>query len=71
MGQPYSFKMMALDAAHGASIQFGNGGRMMRLQPGRLTETELTFSRAGRYLMYCTVYCGQAHDMMQATIEVV
>ena len=71
VGQPYSFKMMALDAAHGASIQFGNGGRMMRLQPGRLTETELTFSRAGRYLMYCTVYCGQAHDMMQATIEVV
>lgn len=70
-GQAYRFKMMALDVAHGASIQFGQGGRMMRLQPGRVTEIELTFQRAGRYLMHCTVYCGDAHDMMQATIEVV
>lgn len=70
-GQPYRFKMMAMDVAHGASIQFGKGGRMMRLQPGRVSETEMTFSRPGRYLMHCTVYCGDAHDMMEATIEVV
>ncbi|MGV8898730.1 MAG: hypothetical protein ACOH2B_05730 [Burkholderiaceae bacterium] len=69
-GQAYRFRMMALDVSHGASIQFGKGGRMMRLLPGRLTETELTFQQPGRYLMYCTVYCGAAHDMMQATIEV-
>ncbi len=71
VGQPYRFKMMAMDVAHGASLQFGKGGRMMRLQPGRVAETELTFSRPGRYLMHCTVYCGDAHDMMQATVEVV
>lgn len=70
VGQAYRFRMMALDVSHGASIQFGKGGRMMRLLPERLTETELTFQRPGRYLMYCTVYCGAAHDMMQATIEV-
>lgn len=70
-GQPYRFRMMALDITHGASIQFGKGGRMMRLQPGQLSETELTFQKPGRYLMLCTVYCGAAHDMMQATIEVV
>ena len=70
-GQPYRFKMMALDITHGASIQFGKGGRMMRLQPGQLSQTELTFRKPGRYLMHCTVYCGQAHDLMQATIEVV
>ncbi|MDO8249881.1 MAG: cupredoxin domain-containing protein [Rhodoferax sp.] len=69
-GQAYRFKMMALDVTHGASIQFGKGGRMMRLQPGQLSETELTFQNPGRYLMHCTVYCGAAHDMMQATIEV-
>jgi len=69
-GQPYRFRMMALDASHGASIQFGQGGRMMRLRPGRLTETELTFHQPGRYLMICTVYCGAGHDLMQATIEV-
>lgn len=70
-GQAYRFKMMAVDIAHGASIQLGKGGRMMRLQPGRITETALTFQKAGRYLMVCTVYCGEAHSMMQATIEVV
>lgn len=70
-GQAYRFRMMALDVSHGASIQFGTGGRMMRLQPGRVTETELVFQRPGRYLMHCTVYCGGAHDLMQATIEVV
>ena len=69
-GQAYRFRMMALDASHGASIEFGRGGRMMRLRPGRLTETEITFHQPGRYLMICTVYCGAGHDLMQATIEV-
>lgn len=70
-GQPYRFRMMALDVSHGASIQFGRGGRMARLRPGRLTEVELTFHRPGRLLVACTVYCGAGHDLMQATIEVV
>lgn len=70
-GQAYRFKMMSVDIAHGASIQLGKGGRMMRLQPGRITEAALTFEKPGRYLMYCTVYCGEAHSLMQATIEVV
>ncbi|TXH86943.1 MAG: hypothetical protein E6Q78_15875 [Rhodoferax sp.] len=70
-GQPYRFKMMSVDIAHGASIQLGKAGRMMRLQPGRITEAAVTFRKPGRYLMYCTVYCGEAHQLMQATIEVV
>lgn len=70
-GQAYRFKMMAVDIAHGASIQFGQAGRMVRLQPGRITEAALTFQKPGRYLMVCTVYCGEAHQLMQATIEVV
>lgn len=70
-GQRYRFRMMALDVSHGASIQFGRGGRMMRLQPGRIAETELRFTRPGRYLVHCAVYCGEAHDVMQAKIEVV
>jgi heme/copper-type cytochrome/quinol oxidase subunit 2 len=69
--QTYRFRIMAMDTIHGASIQFGHGARMMRLQPGRVTETQLTFTRPGRYLMHCTVYCGDAHDFMQATLEVV
>lgn len=70
-GQPYRLRMMALDMSHGASIQFGRGARMVRLRPGRETQLELTFDRPGRYFMYCTVYCGAAHDRMQAAIEVI
>jgi len=67
-GRRYRFRMMALDLSHGASIQFGRGARMTRLHPGRVTETEMTFPKPGRYLVNCTVYCGPAHDTMQATI---
>ena len=70
-GQRYRFRMMAMDVGHGASIHLGSSGRMMRLQPGRVAQTELRFARPGRYLVYCTVYCGVAHDVMQASIEVV
>lgn len=68
--QPYRFRMMAADVAHGASIQFGRGGRMIRLRPGQLVETEMSFRRPGEYLIYCTLYCGAAHDAMQARLSV-
>ena len=68
--QPYRFRMMATDVAHGASIQFGRSGRMIRLRPGQLVETGMTFRRPGEYLIYCTLYCGAAHDAMQARLSV-
>ena len=62
---------MAADIPHGASIQFGRGARMSRLQSNVVTELDLTFEQPGSYLVYCTVYCGLGHDMMQARIDVV
>ncbi|MCC6949077.1 MAG: hypothetical protein IT539_15035 [Bradyrhizobiaceae bacterium] len=70
-GAAYRFRMMAADVSHGASIQFGRGGRMIRLRPNVVAEMEATFERPGSFLVYCTVYCGQAHDFMQARIDVV
>lgn len=67
---PYRFRMMALDVTHGASLQLGSGGRIVRLRPGVLVEQEVTFTRAGEYLLYCTVYCGLAHDHMKGKIIV-
>ena len=69
-GVPYRFRMMAVDVAHGASLQLGRGGRIVRLRPGTRVEQELTFSRPGEYLLYCTVYCGLAHDRMQGRVIV-
>jgi heme/copper-type cytochrome/quinol oxidase subunit 2 len=70
-GEVYRFRMMAVDVSHGASIQLGQASRMARLRPGSVTEVELSIQQPGSYFMYCTVYCGQAHDFMQARIEVV
>ena len=69
-GVPYRFRMMALDAAHGASLQLGGGGRIVRLRPGVPVEQELNFAQPGEYLLYCTVYCGVAHDRMQGRVIV-
>jgi cytochrome c oxidase subunit II len=70
-GESYRFRMMATDVSHGASIQFGRGGRMIRLRPNTLVEMAATFDEPGTYLVYCTVYCGVMHDYMKARIEVV
>ncbi|MCK6454079.1 MAG: hypothetical protein L6R19_24960 [Alphaproteobacteria bacterium] len=69
-GAPYRFRMMALDAAHGASIQLGAGSRIVRLRQGALVEQDLTFTRPGEYLVYCTMYCGIGHHLMSARIVV-
>ncbi|HXH04358.1 MAG TPA: hypothetical protein VNN09_13730 [Candidatus Competibacteraceae bacterium] len=69
-GVPYRFRMMAVDTTHGASINLGEASRMLRLRPNTLVEQEVTFTRPGQYLLYCTVYCGLAHDLMQGKIIV-
>ena len=69
-GVPYRFRMMAIDIAHGASVQLGAGARIIRLRPGVLVEQELSFAQPGEYLLYCTVYCGLPHDRMQGRILV-
>ena len=69
-GVPYRFRMMTVDVAHGASLQLGRAGRIVRLRPGTRVEQDLTFSQPGEYLLYCTVYCGLAHDRMQGRVIV-
>ncbi|HYF85863.1 hypothetical protein [Azospirillum sp.] len=70
-GQAYRFRMMADDITHGASIQLGRASRIIRLRPNIVSEQTITFTKPGEYLVYCTVYCGQAHDAMQGRIIVV
>lgn len=70
VGQAYRFRMMASDVTHGASLSFGQGSRIIRLRPNVVSEQTITFHRPGPILVYCTVYCGPAHDMMKARIVV-
>lgn len=69
-GTLYRFRMMAVDAAHGASLQLGRGSHVIRLPRGVLVERELTFSEPGEYLLYCTVFCGEGHRSMSGRIHV-
>ena len=68
--QPYRFRMMAVDAAHGASLQLGKASHIIRLPNGALVEQELSFTRPGEYLLYCTMYCGEGHQFMSGKIVV-
>jgi plastocyanin len=68
--QPYRFRMMAVDAAHGASIQLGTASHIIRLPTGALVERGLAFTRPGEYLLYCTMYCGEGHQFMSGKIIV-
>jgi plastocyanin len=69
-GKPYRFRMMASDITHGASLQLGGGSRIIRLRPNVVTEQTITFNRPGSVLVYCTVFCGPAHDAMKSRILV-
>jgi heme/copper-type cytochrome/quinol oxidase subunit 2 len=69
-GVPYRFRMMAIDVSHGASLQLGAGSQIIRLRRNALVERELTFTRPGEYLLYCTLYCGIGHDRMSGRIIV-
>lgn len=69
-GRPYRFRMMASDVTHGASLKVGVGSRIIRLRPNVVSEQTITFKRPGPVLVYCTVYCGPAHDAMKGRILV-
>ena len=66
----YRFRMMAVDADHGISMNFRMGSRMIRCRARMLTEMTARFTRPGKYMVYCTVYCGEGHDQMKGTIIV-
>ncbi|MFQ5959175.1 MAG: hypothetical protein ACE5LF_07395, partial [Alphaproteobacteria bacterium] len=69
-GVPYRFRFMAVDADHGASINLRFAGHMIRCRAKTLTEKTLTFTAPDEYLVYCTVYCGEGHDLMMGKIVV-
>ena len=69
-GKTYEFRMMALNVIHGASLQLGSGSKMVRLPPGVRVAQRVTFTKPGKYLLYCSYYCGLGHQVMQGEIIV-
>lgn len=69
VGAPLHLRFTSDDVIHGFAI-----GQMemdaVNIEPGKVTELEITFDRPGTYTFYCTRWCGVNHWRMRGVIEV-
>ena len=69
VGQPLHLKFTSDDVIHGFAV-----GQMemqpVDVEPGKVSETSLTFDKPGIYTFFCTRWCGLNHWRMRGTIEV-
>ena len=69
VGQPLHLKFTSDDVMHGFAVGHMNMDPV-DIQPGKVSETTLTFDKPGVYTFYCTRWCGLNHWRMRGTIEV-
>jgi cytochrome c oxidase subunit II len=69
-GVSYRLRMMSMDVNHGASINTGYGGHIMRRPAKAVVDMVMRFPEAGEFMTYCTVYCGEGHSQMKGKIIV-
>lgn len=69
VGDQVNLHLTSGDVLHGFAI-----GQMdipaVDVRPSRRTEISVTFDRPGKYVFYCTQWCGLGHWRMRGTIEV-
>ena len=68
-GQPVRFRLTADDVEHGFAIGWA-GQPAVSLAPGRIVEVDMTVDPPGKYVFYCTKWCGAGHWRMRGAIEV-
>lgn len=69
VGEPLHLRLVSDDVVH--SFAIGQSDRpAIDIYPGEAVETTLVFDRPGKYVFYCTRWCGPNHWRMRGTIEV-
>ncbi len=69
VGQPLHLRLTSDDVMHGFAVgQIDMQG--VDIEPGKVTDVTLNFSKPGTYTFYCTRWCGINHWRMRGTIEV-
>lgn len=62
-------RLMSTDVHHGFALP-AFGVEPIELIPGQLHEVRFRADRAGRFPLFCTLYCGLAHARMKAWLVV-
>lgn len=72
-GIPVEFQVSSRDVNHGFGVVDSNGVLLFQVQsmPRYVNKAIYTFEKSGTYRVVCLEYCGLAHHVMIATIEVV
>jgi heme/copper-type cytochrome/quinol oxidase subunit 2 len=68
-GQEVILRLMANDVHHGFALP-AFGVKPMELIPGHYYEVRFRADRAGEFPLFCTVFCGPAHERMHARLVV-
>ncbi len=69
VGTPLTLKITSDDVVHGFAVGL-HDSPAVDIEPGKVSEVVLNFSRPGTYTFYCTRWCGVNHWRMRGTIEV-
>jgi cytochrome c oxidase subunit 2 len=68
-GRPLALRLISDDVVHGFAVG-QSPAPSIDLEPGLPVETTLTFDEPGKYVFYCTRWCGPDHWRMRGVIEV-
>lgn len=67
-GQVVVLRLTSTDVTHGFAIT--EYGINVEVPPGEVVEVKFRASRAGDFLIYCTVFCGVGHPEHKGTLHV-
>ena len=68
VGQPLTFVLTSLDRIHG--FKMPDFGLRTDIVPDRETRLTITPQKAGSFVFFCDIFCGDGHEEMAGTLVV-